>query len=96
MVQDNRFTINILIQLLFRGYIMSDNEEIEFNDVASDITIDINALELSASSKKAEQEELSQQIEAFLKAGGKIDVIEPNVLADPPKKPVSNYGSQPI
>jgi len=76
---------------------MSDNE-VGFNDVvnAADIHVDIDALESSAKLKKAEQDELSQQIEAFLNSGGKIDVIEANVLADPPKKPVSNYGSQPI
>lgn len=74
------------------------NNQTEFNDVvnASDISIDIDALESSAARKKAEQEELNKQIESFLNSGGEIDVIEPNVLADPPKKPVSNYGSQPI
>lgn len=76
---------------------MSDNE-VEFNDVvdAADIHVDIDALESDALRKKAERDELSQQIEAFLNSGGRINVIEPNVLADPPKKPVSNYGSQPI
>ena len=27
---------------------------------------------------------------------GKISSIEPNVMADPPRKPESNYGSRPI
>jgi len=74
------------------------NNEVGFNDVvnAADIHVDIDALESSTARKKAEQDELDHQIEAFLDSGGQIDVIEPNVLADPPKKPVSNYGSQPI
>ena len=49
-----------------------------------------------AASKHAEREELNRQIEAFLAAGGTIDYVEPNILADPPKRPTSNYGSQPI
>jgi hypothetical protein len=40
--------------------------------------------------------QLCDDVEAFLKSGGKIVEVEPNVLADPPKKPVSNYGSRPI
>lgn len=52
--------------------------------------------ESNANSKEEERQELDAQIEAFLASGGKIDYVEPNVLADPPKKPTSNYGSQPI
>lgn len=76
---------------------MSDDNS-PFNDMLSvaDITVDMEALESSAASKRAERDALSEQIEAFLNSGGKINVIEPNVMADPPKKPVSNYGSQPI
>ncbi|NNL10882.1 MAG: hypothetical protein HKO84_03865 [Pseudomonadales bacterium] len=40
--------------------------------------------------------ELETEIEKFLKSGGTINSIEPNVMADPPKKPESNYGSRPI
>ena len=40
--------------------------------------------------------ELSDQIEAFLASGGTISEIDPNVMADPPRKPQSNYGSRPI
>lgn len=39
---------------------------------------------------------MESDIEAFLKSGGKIAQIEPNVMADPPRKPTSDYGSQPI
>lgn len=39
---------------------------------------------------------MSADIEAFLAKGGKIQQIDDNVMADPPKKPSSNYGSQPI
>ena len=39
---------------------------------------------------------MESEIEAFLQSGGKIAEIEPNVMADPPRKPTSDYGSQPI
>ena len=40
--------------------------------------------------------QLSDQIEEFLAGGGSINQIDPNVMADPPRKPQSNYGSRPI
>lgn len=40
--------------------------------------------------------ELDRQVQDFLKNGGEIQDIEPNVMADPPKKPQNNYGSRPI
>ncbi len=39
---------------------------------------------------------MESDIEQFLQSGGKIATIEPNVMADPPRKPSSDYGSQPI
>ena len=60
------------------------------------IVVDLEGLEPSSLSKQLERDEISEQVEAFLASGGKIDYVEPNVLADPPKKPTSNYGSQPI
>ena len=35
-------------------------------------------------------------MEEFLARGGAVQEIEPNVVADPPKKPDSKYGSRPI
>ena len=46
--------------------------------------------------KAEERESLMSDVEKFLAAGGQIEHVDPNVMADPPKKPVSNYGSQPI
>lgn len=59
------------------------------------IMVDLDPLEISEQ-KQTERDELSKQVEAFLASGGQINYVEPNVLADPPKKPTSNYGSQPI
>ncbi len=76
---------------------MSDeNPDFEIAASNNPIKVDYEALEPNSSEKQTEREELSKQIEAFLASGGKISHIEPNVLADPPKKPSSNYGSQPI
>ena len=53
-------------------------------------------VEASLSAKEIERKKIQEEIEAFLKSGGAINEIAPNVTADPPKKPESNYGGQPI
>lgn len=50
----------------------------------------------SIASRQKLRTQVDSEVEAFLKAGGSIDEIEPNVMADPPRKPTSNYGSRPI
>jgi|TARA_R110002049_G_scaffold8760_2_gene46734 flagellar basal body-associated protein FliL len=42
------------------------------------------------------RQQLSNDIENFLKNGGNVQRVENNVRADPPKKPNMNYGSTPI
>ena len=48
------------------------------------------------SSKDAARRQLEEDMAKFLGCGGNIKSIEPNVRADPPRKPESNYGSRPI
>ena len=50
----------------------------------------------SIASRRKLRSKMDSDVDAFLKKGGKIDKIEPNVMADPPRKPTSNYGSRPI
>jgi|GEM_PF-3029490 len=61
---------------------------------------DKHAFNLAAHGRPQHQEsvrsELDEQVQAFLKQGGEIEEIEPNVMADPPQKPSNNYGSRPI
>jgi hypothetical protein len=58
---------------------------------------EIDALEdFSIASRQKARDELEAQIAEFLARGGKINQIEPNVTADPPKKPTSDYGGRPI
>lgn len=63
------------------AYIGSKDESAESRNVAS---------------RERVRSSLQSEIEAFLSGGGQIAEIEPNVMADPPKKPESNYGSRPI
>lgn len=56
----------------------------------------IGDLNTTLSQKQKEREALKAQMEAFLSSGGNIHHIERDVLADPPQKPKSNYGGQPI
>jgi len=39
---------------------------------------------------------LEDDVAAFLARGGRIEQVADNVMADPPRKPQSNYGSRPI
>ncbi|WP_028292342.1 hypothetical protein [Oceanobacter kriegii] len=39
---------------------------------------------------------LEDDVAAFLARGGSIQQVDDNVMADPPRKPQSNYGSRPI
>lgn len=50
----------------------------------------------SIASRQKLRSQMDNEVEAFLQKGGSINEIEPNVMADPPRKPTSNYGSRPI
>ncbi|PJI46833.1 MAG: hypothetical protein CTR55_24985 [Pseudomonas sp.] len=50
----------------------------------------------SVEAKQKDRDALARAMEEFLTRGGQVQEIEPNVVADPPKKPDSKYGSRPI
>lgn len=50
----------------------------------------------SISSREAIRKKLQSDIEQFLQNGGAVKTIDPHVTADPPTKPISNYGGRPI
>ena len=50
----------------------------------------------SMEAKQKERDALARAMEEFLSRGGKVQEVEPNVVADPPKKPDNKYGSRPI
>ncbi|MBD1550194.1 transcriptional regulator SutA [Pseudomonas typographi] len=50
----------------------------------------------SLEAKQKERDALARAMEEYLARGGTIQEVEPNVVADPPKKPDNKYGSRPI
>ncbi len=52
--------------------------------------------DFSIASRQQARNELEEQIAAFLARGGTITEVPANVTADPPKKPVPDYGGRPI
>ncbi|MBU2986904.1 hypothetical protein KO528_16180 [Saccharophagus degradans] len=62
-----------------------DSSESEYGEYGNSLT-----------AKEAERARLQAEMEAFLASGGRINEIPANVVADPPKKPTSSYGGQPI
>lgn len=50
----------------------------------------------SVEAKQRERDALEKAMQDFLSRGGKVQEIDANVVADPPKKPDSKYGSRPI
>ena len=50
----------------------------------------------SVEAKNKERDALARAMEEFLSRGGKVQEVEANVVADPPKKPDNKYSSRPI
>ncbi|MHC8317130.1 transcriptional regulator SutA [Pseudomonas sp. LB3P31] len=50
----------------------------------------------SVEAKNKERDALAKAMEEFLAKGGRVQEVEANVVADPPKKPDNKYGSRPI
>ena len=77
---------------------MSDNESADFLEttVVDEIDTDLLVSQSSMLEKMAERDRLNQEVEAFLAVGGKINHVDTDVMADPPRKPENKYGSHPI
>lgn len=81
------------------GEVVSDDDEVSASEKAA---IDKELADAAASAhsslaaRNKVREAMQAEIEAFLAKGGKIQQIDDNVMTEPPKKPTSNYGSQPI
>ncbi|WP_250460284.1 hypothetical protein [Microbulbifer litoralis] len=54
------------------------------------------AEERSITSRQRARSQLSSDVEEFLARGGAISEVDPEVTADPPRKPQPKYGSRPI
>lgn len=74
------------------------NETVKPSDTAAglDTLAQLDRDSFTAKCRADLRTELDRQVQDFLSGGGEIQDIEPNVMADPPKKPQNNYGSRPI
>ena len=54
------------------------------------------AMTRSVASRERIRRQMEEDMQSFLSKGGAIQRIAPNVLADPPRKPSTAYGSRPI
>ncbi len=66
------------------------------DDESDDEVLAVGDAAAVMAAKEREREQLRADIDAFLASGGKITNVDNNVVADPPKRPESSYGSQPI
>lgn len=73
----------------------SDGEPLVKSSKKAKAAVDIEELP-SIEAKQKERDALERAMQEFLSRGGKVQEVEPNVVADPPKKPDSKYGSRPI
>ena len=55
-----------------------------------------DAVTRTVAAKASTRSQLEDDIQQFLRQGGQVTEVDSSVTADPPKKPVSNYGSRPI
>lgn len=46
--------------------------------------------------RRTMRRQLNNDVESFLLNGGRVQQVENNVRADPPKKPSMSYGTAPI
>lgn len=74
---------------------MKDVYEDQANNTRSKDTEEF-AEERSVTSRQRARTQLSAEIEEFLARGGAISEIDPEITADPPRKPQPKYGSRPI
>lgn len=87
----------------------SDNDDFEMESEASFESANVTADEFeqarsgyddgrdrSPSCREAARKQLQEEMKRFLSQGGAVAVVPAHVKADPPRKPVSNYGSRPI
>ena len=70
--------------------------QVDNNESGDNVSLNTDSVSQSERAHKQLREAMAADVAAFLSQGGKIQSIEPNVMADPPRKPQTNYGSRPI
>lgn len=74
----------------------NDDDAVELGESDTSLVADDAPFDYDLTGREVLRQELQSDIEAFLARGGSISEIPPNVVANPPRKPQSNYGGQPI
>ena len=72
------------------------NSKLTDDKSANDAKYDGSGELRTMTSNRSVRDQLSDDIAKFLQSGGEIVEVEKNLMADPPQKPASNYGSRPI
>ncbi len=75
---------------------MSEDTDFIGEFESEDYDFEVNAEAASLRSNERIREQMANDVAAFLAQGGKIKEVEQGFQADPPRKPESKYGSQPI
>jgi|TARA_Y100000296_G_scaffold27517_1_gene32177 F0F1-type ATP synthase membrane subunit b/b' len=70
----------------------TDEQTAESKEAAAEDDIEYG----SQAARDSLRESMAADVEAFLARGGSIQEVAPDVMADPPRKPQTNYGSRPI
>lgn len=87
----------------------SDNDDFEMESEASFESASVTSDEFeqarsgyddgrdrSPSCRETARRALQEEMKRFLSQGGNVNIVPPNMKADPPRKPTSSYGSRPI
>lgn len=75
---------------------MSEQDDFNNEFESEDYDFEIDAEAASIRARERLRDQMASDVEAFLSRGGKIQEVEQGFQADPPRKPESKYGSQPI
>lgn len=75
---------------------MEDEYETTMDKESDEETSMADSVSQSEEAHRQLRNAMADDVAAFLSRGGKIQSIEPNVMADPPRKPQTSYGSRPI
>jgi len=75
---------------------MDDQEDAASAVADAPVSMDDETGLHTVASRERIRRQMEADVEAFLARGGAIYHIDPHVMADPPRRPVSAYGSRPI
>lgn len=75
---------------------VADQEDTSSSMTDAPVSGDAEAGLHTVASRERIRRQMEADVEAFLARGGAIHHVDPHVMVDPPRRPVSAYGSRPI